>query len=645
MTEYLRLLEKYWGKFVEDNVIDEKVKPYIAESWKRSKQYGIDPIRDRIGKQISENRFQKIIEENEELIVVARSIMEKLYNIVEGTNFLIMLTDNEGHILEIEGDKNILEMVKEEKFFKGSKWSEEVIGTNAISLSLLHDKPIQTVGAEHYPLSHHIATCSSSPIHGENGNVIGCLNMTGLCKDVNSHTLGIVAAGAYSIEKQLKIIRSNKLITTTFKIISEGMIITDENLKIKKVNKVASRILEMKKEEIYNLDIKYIMRDIDFKNLVNSKTSLQYIESSFYINNKKITCIASVTPMKINEKIIGIAIVFRESKTVNKLINKTVGNKATYTFNNIITKNTKMLSIIEAAKRVAKTNCTILIGGESGTGKELFAQSIHNESRCSEGPFIAVNCAALPRDLVESELFGYEKGAFTGALKEGNPGKFELAHGGTIFLDEIGELPLEIQSKLLRVLDSHKITRIGGKYEKELDVRVIAATNRNLYEEVQKKNFREDLYYRLNVISLRIIPLRDRPEDISTLASYFLEKLNRENIKKIKSISDDFIVHLERHTWNGNVREFQNVISRAYYLCEEEVITSKYLPENILQSNIEPTIKVIPVEVMEKKSIINAIINSKGNVMKAARDLNISKSTIYRKIKKYEIEVDRIVNK
>lgn len=645
MIEYHKSLEKYWRKFVEENLIDANVRPFIAESWRRSKQYGLNPMRGGIGKKISESMFQKIIEENRELIVVARSIMEKLYKIVEGSNFLIMLTDKESNILEVTSHESIIDTVKGQNFLRGHTWSEEIIGTNAIALSLIHDKPIQTVGAEHYPQFHHIATCSSAPIHDESGNIIGCINMTGLCKDVNSHTLGIVVAGAYSIEKQLKLIRSNKLINTTFKNISEGMIITDENMKISTVNKVACRILGVKKEDIYDLDIKDIMRDVDFKNILHSKESLQYIESGFYINKNKIICIANVIPMTINEKIIGIAVVFKEPKIINQLINKTVGNKATYTFSHIITQNPKMISLIEAAKRVAKTNCTILIGGESGTGKELFAQSIHNESRHSKGPFIAVNCAALPRDLVESELFGYEKGAFTGALKEGNPGKFELAHGGTIFLDEIGELPLEIQSKLLRVLDSYKITRIGGKYEKELKVRVIAATNRDLYEEVLKKNFREDLYYRLNVISFRIIPLRDRSEDISILASYFLEKLNRENIKKIKSISDDLIVYLERHTWNGNVREFQNVISRAYYLCEEEVITSKYLPENILRSNIEPSAKVIPVEVMEKRSIINAIINSHGNVMKAARDLNISKSTIYRKIKKYEIEVDRMIDK
>lgn len=168
----------------------------------------------------------------------------------------------------------------------------------------------------------------------------------------------------------------------------------------------------------------------------------------------------------------------------------------------------------------------MLITGESGTGKELFAHSIHNSSNRCKGPFIAINCAALPKDLVESELFGYEKSAFTGASKEGNPGKFELANRGTIFLDEIGELPLEIQSKLLRVLDNHTITRIGGNFERKLDVRVIAATNRNLNEEINKNNFRSDLYYRLNVFNVRLIPLRERTEDIELCADYFLQRLN-----------------------------------------------------------------------------------------------------------------------
>lgn len=234
-------------------------------------------------------------------------------------------------------------------------------------------------------------------------------------------------------------------------------------------------------------------------------------------------------PVKLQDSIIGAIISIRDTRHIHKLVNNVVGYKASYTFDDIITKNQKMKSIIELAKKASESDCSILIDGNSGTGKELFAQAIHNHSNRCHGPFVAVNCAAIPRELVESELFGYEKGAFTGASKGGYPGKFELADGGTIFLDEIGELPLDIQSKLLRVLDNLKIMRVGGTHEKKIDIRVLAATNRNLSEEVSNKNFRGDLYYRLNVINVHLIPLKDRVEDVEALTNCFVDKLNIKN--------------------------------------------------------------------------------------------------------------------
>jgi transcriptional regulator with PAS, ATPase and Fis domain len=309
-----------------------------------------------------------------------------------------------------------------------------------------------------------------------------------------------------------------------------------------------------------------------------------------------------------------------------------------------------MKKIIETAKKAAKSDCNILIEGESGTGKELFAQAIHNYSKRSKGPFIAVNCASIPRELVESELFGYERGAFTGANKEGKPGKFELADNGTIFLDEIGELPYEVQSKLLRVLDNHKIVRVGGTEEKKLNVRVIAATNRNLSEEVNKKNFRNDLYYRINVIKINIPPLRERKGDIELLAKVFVERLNRYNalsVSDYKVLSESFIERLMNYNWPGNVRELQNVIDRAYYLTEGKVIIEEYFPENISENSNaqqENNTTIFPIEVIEEKNIREALKIAKGNILKAAEMLNLSRATIYRKIKKYNISVKELLS-
>jgi transcriptional regulator with PAS, ATPase and Fis domain len=308
-----------------------------------------------------------------------------------------------------------------------------------------------------------------------------------------------------------------------------------------------------------------------------------------------------------------------------------------------------MMHIIDEARRIAQNECTVLITGESGTGKELFAHSIHNGSKRCSGPFVAINCAALPRDLVESELFGYEKGAFTGASREGNPGKFELANGGTIFLDEIGELPLGIQSKLLRVLDNHTIMRIGGKYERNLDVRIVAATNRDLIKEVNSKNFRSDLYFRLNVFNLNLIPLRERKEDIEMFVNVFLNKLSKKNQMKIEHVDESFMDILKNYNWPGNVRELENVVQRAYYLSKDGSITESLIPEYIMGSveNIkEDSIfleshskgRIKTVDQVERELIMKALEKCNGNVVNASKLIEMGKSTLYRKIKKYNLE-------
>ncbi len=241
--------------------------------------------------------------------------------------------------------------------------------------------------------------------------------------------------------------------------------------------------------------------------------------------------------------------------------------------------------------------------------------------------------------MFESELFGYESGSFTGAMKGGRPGKFELARGGTIFLDEIGEIPLEVQPKLLRVLDNNKIVRIGGTYERELDVRVLSATNRNLLNEVTKGSFRQDLYFRLNVINLRIPPLRNRKEDILELAAYFLKSLNEENKGVNKTFSKALENKLKEYEWTGNVRELKNIIQRAYYMSDGEVIRNVALPKS---RNVKQTKETVSLNLkeIERDSIVQALHFNNRNVLKAAKDLNISKATIYRKIKAYSIDLD-----
>ena len=235
------------------------------------------------------------------------------------------------------------------------------------------------------------------------------------------------------------------------------------------------------------------------------------------------------------------------------------------------------------AKKAATTDSNVLILGDSGTGKELFAQSIHQASKFSNGPFVPINCGALPKGLIESELFGYERGAFTGASKEGKPGKFELANGGTIFFDEIGDMALDLQVVLLRALELKQITRIGAKYPMDINVRVIAATNRDITEDIKHKTFREDLYYRLNVFTVNIPPLYARDDDVTLLTKYFLQQYNFRKNTNLK-ISPEVFSAIKKYKWPGNVRELENVLERTFNIASTGLITMDCLPENILRS-------------------------------------------------------------
>ena len=316
-------------------------------------------------------------------------------------------------------------------------------------------------------------------------------------------------------------------------------------------------------------------------------------------------------------------------------------HKAKYGLDQIITCNDEMGKLKSYVSKLAHAKSSVLILGESGTGKELFAHAIHLSSHRRDMPFVKVNCAAIPDHLLESELFGYDKGSFTGADKNGRIGKFELADQGTIFLDEIGDMPLQMQAKILRVLQEGEVERIGSNSPKQVDVRIIAATNRNLKAMVEEKTFREDLYYRLNVINLVIPPLRERKEDIVLLTKHFIDLLNRENHGNVKGVGEKAQMQLNSYDWLGNIRELRNVIERAYNIIEgEELIQLWHLPAHVNNGKFVSTGEPLKnlVDNAEKKIILERLIAFKGNKSKTAADLGISRVALHKKLDRYEIK-------
>lgn len=334
----------------------------------------------------------------------------------------------------------------------------------------------------------------------------------------------------------------------------------------------------------------------------------------------------------------------RLTTEISDLKHKLIRQKS---FESIIGTDEKMKKVINQAKCVAETDTTVLIQGESGVGKEVIAHAIHQTSRRKGGPFVAVNCGAIPLSLIESELFGHEKGSFTDA-KETKPGKFEQANGGTLFLDELGELPLDAQVKLLRVLEEKKITRVGGIKPIPVDVRILSATNNNLEERVQKGSFRLDLYYRLNIFPIQIPPLRERKEDIPQFIDYYINKFNVELGLHIKNMSKQAVDQLLNYNWPGNIRDLQNAIQSAMILCREETITSEHLPMRIkgypeidgtkleFDSGLDENLKSVNSR-LEKELINEALSKCNYNRTETANLLKISRKTLFNKMKQHNL--------
>lgn len=350
-----------------------------------------------------------------------------------------------------------------------------------------------------------------------------------------------------------------------------------------------------------------------------------------------------------NDKIIPLINKAFEKVCLQKRLNKLEKEvKVAFSFQNIIGKSSLIEETISLAKKIAPSNTSVLLLGETGTGKELFARAIHTNSGRATKPFVAINCSAFSKDLLESELFGYKAGAFTGAIKD-KTGLMEEANGGTLFLDEVGEMDFDIQAKFLRVLEVSEFIKLGDTKTSSVDIRLISAANKNLYEEVQAGRFREDLFYRINVFTLRLPSLIERKSDIPLLAKYYMDIYAKKLNKNINEMNKEFIDKLKHHIWPGNIRELKNVIERAVIMSDSPILTELQLPVDIhpAKTNINSSIEnysTLDLESIEKKHIQRVLNLTKGNKVEAARLLKIGVATLYRKIENYDLSLINISN-
>ena len=448
---------------------------------------------------------------------------------------------------------------------------------------------------------------------------------------------------------------SSEILNTVIETAYDGMVIIDKRGIITMISKAYTEFLGIAREDAIGKHVTKVIENTRMQIVLETGreevAELHKIKGSYMI--------ASRIPIIKNGEIIGVVgkVLFRNVKELNSLykrisvIEKELAtyksklrefNAANYSLKNIIGESDPIILAKAIVEKAAHTSSNVLVLGESGTGKEIFAHAIHSESNRHEGPFVKVNCAAIPSDLLESELFGYEAGAFTGAKKEGKMGKFEIANEGTIFLDEIGDMPLHMQVKLLRVIQEREVEKVGGVASKKINIRIIAATNRNLEKLVLEGKFREDLYYRLNVVTIEIPPLRERGNDIVLISNHLLKKLSIDLDKKVTGISKEAEHYLKTYEWKGNVRELENILERAINIMEDrETINVQDLPKEITGKNpalVPKKLQEVLAE-SEKNAIILALRATGGNKTKAAKILDIGRTSLYEKIEKYKIQV------
>ncbi|MBE0596557.1 MAG: sigma-54-dependent Fis family transcriptional regulator [Desulfuromonadales bacterium] len=642
--------EMVWSQYLETDHLDlQLVKKEVATSWRRCRALGIDPLNQERA-DAGQLELRERLQLRKHLVKVAHPFMADLYSFVQGSGFQVILADEEGYLLEVIGDPGILAQTRQVQLSPGGNWNEEIKGTNAIGTAIVEKRPVQIHAWEHWCQPHHFLTCSAAPIFDPEGCLIGVLDITGDFRHANAHTLGMVVAAVNAIENQLRLQKTTAKLylayrysSTLLESMSEGLVSIDTGGIITELNTTGGRILGIHPNSAKGRHINDVLRTpAPMLQLLTHGNEYRDREISLAKLGKTIYSSASLLHDD-GGRVIGAVAVLREGRPA--IQGKPLLPR--YSFADLIGASPAILEARQWAERAAAMPSTVLLTGESGTGKELFAQAIHSASPRCRGPFVALNCAALPESLIESELFGYEEGAFTGTKKGGQAGKFEQAHGGTILLDEIGDMPLGVQAKLLRVIQEKKIARLGAAREMPVDLRIIAATHKDLAAEVRAGRFREDLYYRLNVVAIRIPALRERKDDLPLLVCKLLERIAVKLSRELQA-GEDFLDGLAAHHWPGNVRELENVLERAALRAGAgNVLTSAHLLLDSPVVDTEPTPPTQPtagepirsLKEVEKEAIARALAKHGGNISQAATDLAIGRNTLYRKIKEYGLSV------
>ncbi|WNZ76281.1 sigma-54 interaction domain-containing protein [Pseudomonas sp. P105] len=610
------------------------IRRVIWESWLRSVHAGLDP-EDGEYRFVAPDDLAATLAANRVLIAAAAQVMRGL--LAYNPKGHINLTDTQGTTLYFCG----LDLTP-----IGSRLLESVQGTNCTGLAIVEDRLVYVLAEENFGLGlrQRRMHCAAAPIRDAQGRTLGMLTLTAEPGWFHFHTLGTVQAAAEAVSRQMALQTLLEEQQTVLEVLNEGLVVLDEQGCIKALNHYARQLFRVGHDLLGSPFKSLGQSELTDAVLLASGEGVRDLDCTFELHDHShLACLVSVCPLEQGGRIVSL----RENRRIREITRRIMGTQASYTFETILGHSRAIQDAVHLARIASRSDSTTLILGESGTGKELFAQAIHNASDRCGGPFVAVNCGAIPRDLVQSELFGHVEGAFTGSARGGSAGKFELADGGTIFLDEIGDMSFDAQVSLLRVLQEGEVTRVGAKKSLRVNVRIIAATHRNLSQAVAEGAFREDLYYRLNVLNLTVPPLRMRREDVPLLARHFLARCARSLRKSTQDLSPVALDMLGAYDWPGNVRELENVIERATNLAMSELIQPSDLALEIRQRGRLSTWASVPeprtapdLGTHEMNAIIAALTDTRGNIRLAAQRLNVSRGGLYNKMSRYGLKVD-----
>ncbi|KKE77918.1 sigma-54-dependent Fis family transcriptional regulator [Oceanobacillus caeni] len=601
--------KQIWQRFLYEGTIGLKetnISSEIIESWQFCRNQNVNPYCGKAGKVLDLQSLKRKKKQNQLLLDLAKPHIEQLRDFLKGWRYVTTLTDCDGYILFEEGENTVKHAADKIYFIEGAKWGEKEVGTNAIGLALRLKKPITVKGYEHFSVASQAWNCTAAPIFGQDDNLIGVLNISSLYRSINyNYVLASIKLAADSISLDLK-----QQVQEDLELLIQPDFNSDQNAIICSTNEV-----------IYSLPTGL---SSTYHSLIGCTLSEFIKETDIQLSNLRI-------PIKNGNRIIGyripIEMPFKDSSTLN--FKGVKGTSATFQ------------KVLEDVKKVSATDTSVHIYGETGTGKEVISQTIHDNSSRSNGPFLTINCGALPEGLLESELFGYEPGSFTGANNKGYKGKLQQANGGTLFLDEIEEMSSSMQVSLLRALQQREITRIGGTGSIRLNIRIITASNEDIRKLVKEGKFRKDLFYRIYVFPIQIPPLRERKEDIKHFINDYCER-ERWFPSWIRRLEKIFM----QGEWQGNVRELYNALERCKILFTNQTPNDEELLQ--LVSVLEPTslsAKSQPKKIenydvrtqLEIKRMKEALAKYNGRVSRAAEELNISRATLYRKIKKFNL--------